>query len=394
MALIDLRTGETTDANVPLQIPWFPLFGTVDDESLLAWIGPLSMWMRWRVDGGSAGADMIAKGRELVDGPERDGSLAVTQPVGGGRMQLWDLERDAPVGEESDRIVPLGSGVVVRYDKYDESGEPRLERVATGEDIPFDLPGFPEHFEVSPGTWATPAFAWWPDGDVVAFDPATGEPLGPSMVMPTEAEGYDTVNETPDSTRAIVTWYGPEQGLTETAVFDIATGELLVRGLDGLDSAVPLDGDQMIVVANDYARRYDIRTLQPISALARAVGGGIWTSASADGRTLLNVGANNALTLYDLTADIALASPVDSPASTFRLLNGFQSAVRAPGGFLTANGETLLEARLDGIRVWDLRPGEQAAHACALAGRELTQEEWSTYFPAEARVDTCAELTS
>ena len=70
--------------------------------------------MRWRIDGGAAGADVIAKGRELVAGPEKGGSLAVTQPVGGGRMQLWDLELDAPVGEEADRIVPLGSGVIAR----------------------------------------------------------------------------------------------------------------------------------------------------------------------------------------------------------------------------------------------------------------------------------------
>ena len=88
------------------------------------------------------------------------------------------------------------------------------------------------------------------------------------------------------------------------------------------------------------------------------------------------------LTLYDLTADIALATPIDSdvPAPYLR------------GGYLTADGETLLEALPDGIRVWDLRPAEQASKACALAGRELTAEEWSTYFPGEEQIDTCAEL--
>jgi hypothetical protein len=202
----------------------------------------------------------------------------------------------------------------------------------------------------------------------------------------------EAVSETPDGTSAVITWYGSEQAQSETAVFDIASGALLVRGLHGLDNQVALEGGQLVGIANQYARRYDIGTLEPISALARAVGGGMSTSASTDGRTLLNVGANNAITLYDLTADIALASPLDSPASTLRLLDGVQAGVRVPGGFLTADGETLLEARLDGIRVWDLRPAEQAARACAVAGRELTPEEWSTYFPDDEQVATCALL--
>ena len=92
-----------------------PRFDTIDEDSLLVTVDTSPIWMRWRIDGGGAGSDVVAKGRELVDGPEDGGSLVVTQPVGGGRMQLWDLERDVPVGEEADLIVPLGSGVVARY---------------------------------------------------------------------------------------------------------------------------------------------------------------------------------------------------------------------------------------------------------------------------------------
>ena len=120
----------------------------------------------------------------------------------------------------------------------------------------------------------------------------------------------------------------------------------------------------------------------------------IYTSVSDDGRTLLTSAAGNAITLYDLTADIALASPVDSPAAIFRLLDGVRSSLLVPGGFLTADGDTLLEALRDGIRVWDLRPAEQASNACAVAGRELSAEEWATYFPGEPHVATCAALGS
>ena len=390
VALLDLNTGETA-SEVALQTAFLPVFETIDDDSLLAYVARPPAWVRLRIDGGSAGADVVAKGRELVYGLDEPGSLAVTRQVGGGPMRLWDLERDVPVGQESDRIVPLGSGIVARYADYDESGGvPRLEELATGQEVPLDIPGLPEKFEVMPGTWASPAFAWWSQG-VVAFDPSTGDPLGPVMRTPggvfTEVS---SVSETPDLTRALISWYDASTDVDETAVFELGSGQILARGLKDVDYTVVLDGEQFIGVALEYARRFDIRTLKPISVLARAIGGGMMTSASADGTTLLNVGFGNALTLYRLDADITLASPIDSPSSSLRT----SGRTRIPGGFLSADGGTLLEALTDGIRVWDLHPAAQAAHACALAGRELSKEEWSTYFPGEQQVATCAALRS
>ena len=299
-----------------------------------------------------------------------------------------------PVGEEADRIVPLGSGVVARYTRDDTSGVPRLERLSTGEEVTLTVPGMPENYEVLPGGRDSPAFAWWPEG-IVAFEPSTGEPLGPVMTATDNVfTRVFSASETPDTALAVITWYDEKRDVDETGVFDLRTGENVGRGLYGVGYTHALAGDQFIGVAAEYARRYDIRTLEPVSTLARAVGGGMLVSVSADGRTLLNVGFNNALTLYDLTADIALATPLHSPASTLRLIDAFTLDERVPGGFLTADGETLLEALVDGIRVWDLRPAEQAAHACAVAGRELTDEEWATYFPGEEQVDTCAALGS
>jgi hypothetical protein len=303
---------------------------------------------------------------------------------------LWDVERDIAVGGESARIITLGSGVVARFDdfpdvpryrRYQQVGEPRLERVATGERIPLLIPGLPTRFNVVPGTWGRVAFAWWRNG-VVAFDPSTGEPLGPVMRVPgARFDEFLSASESQDSTLAVITWGDQDTVHAESAAFEIATGELLARGLYDLQTTTALDSEQLIGI-EEYARLYDFRTLKPVSALAKAVGGSASVSLSSDGRTLLNVGFNNALTLYDLTAGIALAGPIDSPVD----------ATRVPGGFLAADGESLLEALPDGIRVWDLRPAEQASHACALAGRELTPEEWSTYFPGEKQVDTCAEF--
>lgn len=320
---------------------------------------------------------MLAKDRELVEGPEDGGTLAVTQPVGGGPMQLWDLEHDAPAGEPAERIVPLGAGVVARYD---ERGAPRLER-SSGEAVPLD-PGLPDSFSVLPGSWNPLAFASWSEG-VAVFDPMSGELLGPVMTVPdVPFADVTSISETPDATLVAITWTQPEEALTETAVFEIRTGELLVRGLRGPDRRHTAEGGQLIGMTADFALRYDVRTLEPVSALPLAAGGSKMLSVSADGRTLLNVGFSNVLTLYDLRTGIPIGTPLDSDAPGQRVL----------GGFLTADGETLLEALPDGIRVWDLRPAQQASHACALAGREFTEEEWSTYFPGEQQVATCAIL--
>lgn len=394
LAVVDLDTGETTGDHAPLQYNRKATFATIDSESLLAFPTIPAVWVRWRIDGGGAGTDVIARGRELVDGPDAGGSLVVTQPVGGGPMQLWDTVRDAPVGAESGLIVALGQGVVARFADYEpvplyaryawQWGSPRLEHAATGEDIPLRIPGLPDSVNVYAGGWGAPAFAAWPDG-VVAFDPSTGLALGPVLRLPDE--GFievKAISETPDETRAVITWYNEKRAAQETGVFDISTGDLIARGLFGLEGSLAVDDDRLVGIGEDYARIYDIRTLEPLSALARAAGGGNRISVSLDGRTLLNIGYNNTLTLYDLSTEAVLGRPIDGPAD----------ATRVPGGFLTADGESLLQALPDGIRVWDLRTQHQAEHACALAGRELTADEWATYLPGQEPIDTCAELTT
>ncbi len=163
-------------------------------------------------------------------------------------------------------------------------------------------------------------------------------------------------------------------------MFDIQTGELLVRGLPGVDSTLVIGPDELIAVTGQTAQRVALDTLQPRSSLARATGGSWAMDVSLDGRTLLNVGWNNRLTLYDLTRDIVLGEPI-APGD---------AGVR--GGYLTADGETLVTALPDGILLWDLVPEHQALAACALAGRELSEQEWATYFAGEEQVATCAVL--
>ena len=232
-----------------------------------------------------------------------------------------------------------------------------------------------------PGTWGAVAFAAWPEG-VVAFDPSTGEPLGPMMASWPTGTPSPSVSETPDATLAVVTW-ADESLHTETAVFDISTGEILVRGLPGLENSHVLKRTSWSGSQRTSRARYDLDTFKPVSTLARATGGSKSISVSADGRTLLNVGFNHSLTLYDLTARHRTCRPAPGPVAM-----GFSGRIPHRRRRDASLGGVSRGHPSPGICV----PAEQALKSCALAGRELTAAEWSTYFPGEEQVATCAEL--
>ena len=71
------------------------------------------------------------------------------------------------------------------------------------------------------------------------------------------------------------------------------------------------------------------------------------------------------------------------------LNQGVRTALRADGAVVAI--ET---PRADGIELWDLDPARWVAAACALAGRNLTREEWDTFLgglgPYEA---TCPDYS-
>jgi hypothetical protein len=76
---------------------------------------------------------------------------------------------------------------------------------------------------------------------------------------------------------------------------------------------------------------------------------------------------NETVSVYDLVAGIRLGDPIPvSSEFTFSGqfgADGDEMAVNVPGG----------------IALWDLRTSAQAEAACAMAGRDLTREEWLAY---------------
>jgi WD40 repeat protein len=93
-------------------------------------------------------------------------------------------------------------------------------------------------------------------------------------------------------------------------------------------------------------------------------------SFSRDGRQLATASDDGTATLFDVSARKPLGSPITVDPDTF------VSAALAPGGAYLFAVST--EGR--GLR-WDVSPALWSRRACAVAGRELTPEEWRDALP-------------
>ncbi|WP_243074679.1 BTAD domain-containing putative transcriptional regulator [Microbacterium sp. SS28] len=350
----------------------------LDDSTLLLNAALSSMWFVLRLDGSGPGSRLAADGRRLVDLADDVTGFTPTMTAGGGRMQLWDFDCDCAVGAEADWVGTLGSGVIERGSE--ETGSVLVD-LASGKTHTYVIPDLPDSFWVfrNGGQHTFVAF----DSQVVRIDPHTGAQTGPRLILsePQAAFGMLSVSETPAEDRAVVTWWDAAAERTVTSTFDLATGERVAPEIYGLDGSLVLSDEELITVSDETVQRVDLATHDLIASLPRAAGGSRALSVTPDGQTLLNVGWNHRLTLYDLTRDVVLGDPVDA-----------DSGDDALGGVLSADGKHLYSNARDGILVWPLDPAEQAAAACHLAGRELTASEWATYLKdLGAQHATCAD---
>jgi WD40 repeat protein len=88
--------------------------------------------------------------------------------------------------------------------------------------------------------------------------------------------------------------------------------------------------------------------------------------STADGSMIAIRGGDGTIGLFDVASGVQIGLPItisdDEVTSIALALDG--TTLAAGGG---------LE---DGVALWDLRPESWIAAACALAGRDLTEEEW------------------
>ncbi len=145
----------------------------------------------------------------------------------------------------------------------------------------------------------------------------------------------------------------------------------------GTETGEPLKNNFIILVTDKYLLTTGagiiVRDLANLAVVATLTGAGsvpVQYAVSADGRMLqvlaFNTETDASVALYDLNTFARIGEPMhlDGPA--------VEGDIR-PDGLEMALGSGA------GTSIWDLDSDHWATAACALAGRNLTQQEWDTY---------------
>ncbi|KAB7745695.1 hypothetical protein GA707_07275 [Nostocoides sp. F2B08] len=355
---------------------------------------------------------------------------------GGERLLVWDLVgdrrfvRSLPVEpqRDSDRamtmVSPDGRTVGSLIGGVPESFAVQFLDVESGVRTPIST------FRESNTYFGD--LSWRPDSRMLAsvqndqwvdlWDPATGQAAGQHRV-PDRYGIVESVRFSGDGDRLVV---GTHEGWVYTV--DVSTLEILgkpvlvtadvpIRGLaangDGERALVWIDRKLQLL---DLAQGRVLKSADP----GLDVQGLAWTP---DGKTVVLVGTDPS---RDVQSTVAFLDPSTlatvSRSSGPHIADGYmiqfspdggQFATSGSGrvglwdartrgylGFVTTDEEAhagfapgtsdVLIASLDGeVSVWDPRPEAAVAAACRIAGREMTDAEWSAYLPDRKPFDVC-----
>ncbi len=187
---------------------------------------------------------------------------------------------------------------------------------------------------------------------------------------PTFQPSVDRLELSPDNARLLVSTYG-------TYVFDTATGETLAQTPD-YQLYIPLvtsKGELLAARVDGRLGIADPTTLAITTSLPGTRGSFDTLSASADGQTLIGRSADETISLYDIESRRALGDSISADYSPDPVL------VRYVTVDLSDNATVAAMSGVGGpnTSLWDLDPSRWVDAACALAGRNLTREEWATY---------------
>ncbi len=164
---------------------------------------------------------------------------------------------------------------------------------------------------------------------------------------------------------------------------EIGRGTLLnVTGAAPETAAFSPDGKLLGIGRIDGTVSFlDAKTLEQVGSSVPVSSGLLATMVwSADGRLVIvqDVDSNNHL------VDVAQRARIGEP------LPGLGPARFGLGGF-APDGRTMVLPGPRGTTVWDLDVSSWPAKACTIAGRDLTQTEWNTYFSSSgAYRSTCS----
>jgi WD40 repeat protein/class 3 adenylate cyclase len=220
------------------------------------------------------------------------------------------------------------------------------------------------------------------DGVVTELDARTLEPSGRTLELGTESRG---IRATVDGVVAVTSSAEDVRTDTEVVFADLDDGRILHR--------VQIPGWGVRANFSPDGRRYAYGTLDGTVGVIDVASGErvgssapvhqgptTWVAFSPDGATLASIGFDGQMVLADAATATPRAGAQPGPPNLLGMM------------VYAEDGHTVVVAYHDGsVRTFDTDPAAWDDHACAVAGRNLTEQEWRDAFGDRPYRETCPE---
>jgi hypothetical protein len=361
----DVATGAPTGVHLDPQRGDVGGVAAVDGESpeIVSFGGNNPVISRWRRDGSGPITRLIAKG--YLNGaysPDGKSMLVGDNANGPGSAWIWDPVNDQlvtavqgaqdPGWIDDHRLV----GLVSTAETYTATAYD-VDRRAVIPGMHAQLHDDLRAVEIARD--GSRLFFQQGDHGIETFDRDL-RPVGPTIETGDVQIG--SISAAPDRPILVAS-----SGAEVAALYDTDSGLELGR-IPGQVTVTAIPGGR--VVGSSFAGEltvFDDDSLAPVMSLPGTRGFVEFMAYSSDGRLLLAQAGDHTASLYDLEKGVRIGDPMDIPPDADK------ADLRRDGLEMTIDGGPR------GIQIWDLDPGNWATAACRIAGRNLAEQEWTTY---------------